>query len=368
MWFATGLVVQMVNPSRLSEQAAPAATYIQSVIVDRKTLATTDSLMIPPNPRDLQIEYTSPALLIPQKVKFRYRLQGYERDWHEAGARRQAFYTDLPPGQYSFRVIASNSDGIWNENGATLDFSVARAYYQTRWFEAAMVLSMIALLWTAYQVRMHQVARQFNRTLDARISERTRIARELHDTMLQSFQGSVLRFQSAANILLTRPVEAKERLDRALDRAEAAITEGRDAVQGLRSSATTVNDLANGIAAIAAELTTAPAAVAMPRIDVDVDGESRDLNPVVREEAYRIAGEALRNAFKHAQAHRIVVTIHYEARQFRLTVRDDGKGMDAGTIRRQQVAGHFGLPGMGERSAIVGTDSRPQRGRFRNGD
>jgi Y_Y_Y domain len=132
VWFATGVVVQMVNHSRLSEQAAPAATYIESVIVDRRTLATTDGLMIPPNPQGLQIDYTSPALLVPQKVKFRYRLEGYERDWHEAGTRRQAFYTDLPPGQYSSRVVAANSDGIWNEYGATLDSSVARAYYQTR--------------------------------------------------------------------------------------------------------------------------------------------------------------------------------------------------------------------------------------------
>ena len=125
-------------------------------------------------------------------------------------------------------------------------------------------------------------------------------------------------------------------------------------MQGLRASATTLNDLANGIAAIGAELTSNPSAVAAAAIDVEVKGSSRDLNPVVREEAYRIAGEALRNAFKHAQARRIAVTIRYEARQLRLTIRDDGKGIDEETIRRQQVAGHFGLPGMRERAAIVG--------------
>ena len=194
---------------------------------------------------------------------------------------------------------------------------------------------------------------QLEMTLEARVSERTRIARELHDTLLQSFQGALLRFQSVANVLATRPDEARERLERALDQAEAAITEGRDAVQGLRASAVTVNDLANGIAAIGAELTSDPSAVDAPAIDVEVDGASRDLNPVVRDEAYRIAGEALRNAFKHAQARRIIVTIHYEARQFRLSVRDDGQGMDEETMRRQQPAGHFGLPGMRERAAIV---------------
>ena len=125
-------------------------------------------------------------------------------------------------------------------------------------------------------------------------------------------------------------------------------------MQGLRASTTTLNDLANGIAAVGAELTSDPSAVAPPSIDVAVEGPSRDLNPVVREEAYRIAGEALRNALNHAQARRIRVIIRYEARQFRLTVRDDGKGIDEETVRRQQVTGHFGLPGMRERAAIVG--------------
>ena len=150
-----------------------------------------------------------------------------------------------------------------------------------------------------------------------------------------------------------RSDDARERLKRALDQAEAAITEGRDAVEGLRASATTLNDLANGIAAIGAELISDPSAVDPSLIDVRVDGPSRDLNPVVREEAYRIAGEALRNAFKHAQARQIIVAIHYEARQLRLTIRDDGKGMDEETMRRQQPPGHFGLPGMRERAAIV---------------
>jgi signal transduction histidine kinase len=248
--------------------------------------------------------------------------------------------------------MASNNSGVWNEAGDTLSFSIAPAYYQTRWFAALLVAGTAALLWAAYQWRVAQLARQFNRTLDARVSERTRIARDLHDTLLQSFQGALLRFQSVANVLATRPDEARARLERALDQAEAAITEGRDAVQGLRSSATTLNDLANGIAAVGAELTSDPSAVAPPAIDVEVEGPSRDLNPVVREEAYRIAGEALRNAFKHAQARRIIVTIHYEARQLRVTIRDDGKGMDAETMRRRQP-GHFGLPGMRERAAIV---------------
>ena len=136
VWFASGVVVQMVDPSRLSAKALPAQTYIESLVADRKEFEATPNLKVPPNPRDLQIDYTSPTFSIPQKVNFRYRLDGYERDWHEAGTRRQAFYTDLPPGKYFFRVIASNSDGVWNESAAKLDFSIAPAYYQTNWFRA----------------------------------------------------------------------------------------------------------------------------------------------------------------------------------------------------------------------------------------
>ncbi|MGO9515611.1 MAG: two-component regulator propeller domain-containing protein, partial [Candidatus Korobacteraceae bacterium] len=167
LWFASGAVVQKVDPARLSQEALPAATYIESVVVDRKEFAATEGLKLSPHPRDLQIDYTSPTFLIPQRVKFRYKLDHYDRDWHDAGTRRQAFYTDLPPGKYSFRVIASNSDGVWNDSAAKLDFSVAPAYYQTNWFRALCAVFFMALLWTAYQLRVRQLHHQFEMTLDA---------------------------------------------------------------------------------------------------------------------------------------------------------------------------------------------------------
>ena len=286
-------------------------------------------------------------------MKFRYRLDGYDHDWHDAGTRRQAFYTDLPPGNYSFSVIASNSDGVWSESPTTFHFSVTPALYQTTWFRVLLLILFLALLWVAYQLRVRQLATQFNRTFEARVSERTRIARELHDTLLQSFQGLLLRFQSVAKLLPERPDEARQRLDNAIEQAAEAITEGRDAVQGLRSSAFESNDLANAVAAIAEELTKGTAVGESPVIDLEVEGAPRGLNPVVRDEAYRIAGEALRNALRHAQARRIAVEIRYDKRHFRLRVRDDGKGIDEDTLQRQP-SGHFGLPGMRERSEMVG--------------
>jgi streptogramin lyase len=175
VWFATGFVVQMVDPTTLSQDALPASTYIESVIVDRKQLAATDNLKLAPHPRDLQIDYTSPTFTIPQKVEFRYRLDGYDRDWHEAGTRRQAFYTDLPPGKYTFRVTAANSDGVWNETAAKLGFSVAPAYYQTNWFRVLCACIFTALLWTAYRWPVRLFELQFDMSLEVRVVVRTRI-------------------------------------------------------------------------------------------------------------------------------------------------------------------------------------------------
>ena len=353
IWFANGLVVQVLDPSRLAQKAPPAETYIESFIVDRKEFPATANLKVPPRPRDLQINYTSPTFVIPQRVKFRYRLDPYDHDWHEAGTRREAFYTDLPPRKYSFRVTAANSDGVWAETPAKLDFSVAPAYYQTNWFRALCVASLLALLWTAYQWRVRQLHRQFEMTLDARVGERTRIARELHDTLLQGFHGVLLRFETAFQLLPERPVEAKEKLGGAIEQAAEAITEGRDAVQGLRDSTTQTNDLALAISTLGEELAT-DSTGHRPAFRVAVEGESRDLHPIRRDEVYKIAAEALRNAFLHANAKQVEVEIRYDDESFRLRVRDDGKGIDAAVLSAQSREGHYGLPGMRERATLIG--------------
>jgi len=343
----------MVDPKRVSQAALLASTYIESVIVDRKELAAIDNLKLAPHPRDVQIDYTSPTFTIPQKVKFRYRLDGYDHDWHDAGTRRQAFYTDLPPGKYSFRVIASNSDGVWNDNAAKLDFYVAPAYYQTNWFRALCACIFLALLWAAYQWRVRQLQHQFDMTLEARVGERTRIARDLHDTLLQSFHGLLLRFQAVFQLLPERPVEAKEKLGSAIEQAADAITEGRDAVQELRDSIVQGNDLALAISTLGEELAT-DSSNHRPAFRVAVEGESRNLHPILRDEIYKIAAEALRNAFRHAQALQIEVELRYDNEHFRLRVRDDGKGIDPAVLSRQGSEGHYGLPGMRERATLVG--------------
>ena len=192
------------------------------------------------------------------------------------------------------------------------------------------------------------------RRLDERVNERTRIARELHDTLLQSFHGLLLRFQTVLYLLPDRPAEAKENLDGAIEQAAKAITEGRDAVQGLRASTVERNDLAVAIRTLGDELATHASADQPPTFSVAVEGETRDLHPIVRDEIYKIAAEALRNAFRHAHAGRVEVEIRYDDEQFRLRVRDDGKGIDPAVLANQGLEGHYGLRGMPERAALIG--------------
>ncbi|HET9528949.1 MAG TPA: sensor histidine kinase, partial [Blastocatellia bacterium] len=203
------------------------------------------------------------------------------------------------------------------------------------------------------ELRQAQAA-QFEISLESRVRERTRIARELHDTLLQNFQGLLLRFQSVLKILPDRPLEARQRLHSAIDQAAEAITDARDAIQGLRSLAPETADLAQAITSVGEQLTAQSTIPDPPAIHVEVEGAPHPLNPVVRDEAYRIAVEALRNAFRHAQARRIAVEIRYDRGLFRLRVRDDGKGLDEQAPRRAASAGHFGLHIMRERAEIVG--------------
>jgi len=354
VWFANGQVVQMVDPSALSPKALAAPTYIESVIVDRRQVQPSGDLRLAPHPRDLQIDYTSPTFTAPQKVKFRYRLDSYDSDWHDAGPRRQAFYTDLPPGNYTFRVVAANSDGVWNDIPTTLEFSIAPAYWQTAWFRALCVAVILAFLWMLYRLRMRQLAHEFDVKIEARVGERARIARDLHDTLLQSFQGLLLSFQTVRELLRTRPAEAEEILGSAIDQTAQAITEGRNAVQGLRSSIVERNDLAVAIQTFGEELTAQGSDAKPIGFLVDVEGTSRPLHPIVRDEIFRIATEAMRNAFLHAEAKQIEVELRYDERQLRLRVRDDGRGIDPQFLTEKGRAGHFGLAGMHERAKLIG--------------
>ena len=352
IWFVNYDTVSFFEPSRMAGNMLAPPVHIEQITADHKSYDAKSGLRLPPLVRDLSIDYTAVSLVAPEKVGFKYKLEGQDPDWREVVNDREAQYSNLAPGNYRFRVIASNNSGVWNETGASLDFSIAPAYWQTAWFRALCGAVILAVLWMLYRLRIRHVAHEFDVKLDARVAERTRIARELHDTLLQSFHGLLLRFQTASNLLPDRPAESKEVLASAIDQAAEAITEGRDAVQGLRASATEMNDLAASIRALGDEQAVENSAEAGLR--VEVLGTPRALHPIVRDEVFRIAGEALRNAFRHAAAKQIEVELRYDERQLRVRVRDDGKGIDPGVLRAGGQEGHFGLRGMRERAKLAG--------------
>ena len=362
LWFNTGEGIAVVDPHHLAFNQVPPPVHLEQIVADHKIQwqnlpgAAVSNLRLPPLTRDLTIEYTALSLVAPEKVHFKYMLEGQDAAWREVVNDRQVQYSNLGPGKYRFRVIASNNSGVWNEQGDTLEFSVAPAYYQTNWFRVLCIIVVLALLWGAYQFRVRQLHHEFEMTLDARVGERTRIARELHDTLLQSFHGILLYFQTGINLLPEHPAElqtaeAKKALEKAIHQAKHAIVEGREAIQGLRSSVVETNDLALAIRTLGEELAINSEPVVF---DVHVEGTSRSLHPILRDDIYKIAAEALRNAFRHAEARRVEVEIRYDQEQFRLRVRDDGKGINPAILSSRGGERHYGLPGMQERATLIG--------------
>jgi signal transduction histidine kinase len=353
LWFVNDTDLQEFDPGRMHRDRTPPPVYIKEFQADRKTYATGQLVHLPARSRDIEIGYTALNFPIPERSNFRYKLEGRDQDWNDAGARRQAFYSDLPPGQYRFRVTASNNDGVWNETGASIDFSLAPAYYQTTWFRLALVAAALLLIATVHQWRLRQVAWQFNTRQEERINERTRIARDLHDTLLQTFQGVVLRFQAASLLLPDRPGDARQTLDTALDEAGQAITEARDAVQGLRGTATATALLPALVSQMGEDFAASHQRPRVPAFRVQVEGTLRLVVPAVRDEVARIVREALRNAFKHADARAVEVEIRYDRKQLRVRVRDDGRGISADVVKGGGRAGHYGLAGMRERAELL---------------
>jgi signal transduction histidine kinase/streptogramin lyase len=362
LWFLPWDGVSVIDPRHIPFNKIPPPIHIEQVTADRKTYwqnlsgdASSSHPRLPPLVRDLTIDYTALSFVAPEKVLFRYKLEGTDRDWQDVGNRRQAFYTNLSPGNYRFRVAACNNSGVWNEAGTFLDFSIAPAYYQTTWFRISCVAAFLVLLWGLYRLRIKELQHQFAIGLEARVNERTRIARELHDTLLQSFQGLMLRFQTVDEMLPARPLDAKNALEGALDRADQAISEGRDAITDIRASTLASRDLAKSITALMTNLSEELAAGSGRSITfrVLVEGVPRAVRPTLQDEIYRIARESLRNAFRHAQAGHIETEIMY-GESLRLRFRDDGKGIDPSVVEHGGRSGHWGLPGIRERAKQIG--------------
>jgi ligand-binding sensor domain-containing protein/signal transduction histidine kinase len=348
IWFSLNRGISVVDPARLRSNSAPAIVHVQTILADGSPIGLQRSVHIPGGHQRITFDYTGLSLSVPERVRFRYQLDGFDHSWSEPAASREAVYTNLSPGSYRFRVIASNPDGVWSNKEAAIGFEVDPLFWQTWWFRASALLACLIAGLTLYRFRLHQVTRQLNVRFEERLAERTRIAQELHDTLLQGFLSASMQVHVATD-RLPDDSQVKPTLTRALQLMGQVIEEGRNTVRGLRSSHSPSFDLEQAFARIQQEL------VIQEQVGfrVIVDGEPRPLHPVFRDEVYRIGHEALINAFRHSRAKSIEIEIQYSSSQFGILVRDDGCGIDP-QILQSGLPGHWGLVGMRERADRIG--------------
>jgi ligand-binding sensor domain-containing protein len=346
LWFVGMSSLQMIDPGRSYKNPTPPPVHVEGLVADGKSYSLAAPITLPPLSRDLHIDYTALSFVMQQRIGFRYILEGRDTGWQNPGLRRQAFYSDLRPGSYRFRVIASNNDGVWNETGATLDFKVAAAWYQMIWFRSLCFAVGLLLLWAIYRLRVRRIAGTMKTRFDERLAERTRIARELHDTFLQTIQGSKLVADDALSTTtdLSHMRQAMEKLSAWLGRAT---DEGRAALNSLRTSATEVNDLAGGFRRALEECR-----IHSPmEVSLQAWGQIREMHPIVRDEVYRIGYEAIRNACVHSHATKLRVELSY-GQDLSLRICDNGVGIDPDIVHRGKP-GHFGLQSMRERAERI---------------
>ena len=346
IWMANEGGIQTLDPGHVATNSLPPPVHIEEVVADRIRLAPKARLELPPLTRDLEINYTALSFSIPQKVSFRYMLEGRDATWQEPGTRRTAFYQDLKPGRYRFHVIAANNDGVWNNLGDNLEFSVRPAWFQTAWFRMFSILSAGLLIWVAFRLRVRSIAAQISARFDERLDERTRMALELHDTFLQTVQGSKMVADDALD-----PAADKLRMRHALEKLSLwlgqAVTEGRAALHALRVTTTERNHLAEFLDRTAKEQFQRTST----SYALTVIGDAKDVHPIVRDEIARIAEEAIRNASLHSHASQLLIELRY-ARDLILCFKDNGVGIDPEVVNSGK-AGHFGLQGMKDRSARI---------------
>lgn len=347
LWIATQTGTLWLDPKEITRSRVPPAVAISALVAD-KIYRDPTRVTLPAGRSNLQIDFSVLSFSNPRGARVRYRIEGQDTEWIEAGTRRQAFYTNLKPGSYRFHLTAANDSGVWNAQGATVDFVIPPTFVQSWWFVALCAALMGLLLWLAYRVRMAQVAGSIRNRLEERLGERERIARELHDTLLQSIQGLVLRFQSVANKM---PADgpARGQLEAALQRADDIIAEGRDRVQDLRLA-----QASGDLPEMLKERATGIGLDQATAIRIVVEGRPRPVHPLVSIELDRVAGEALFNVARHAKASNVEITIRFAARQLAVEIRDDGVGLAPDVLEHGYKPDHFGLIGMRERAERIG--------------
>jgi signal transduction histidine kinase/ligand-binding sensor domain-containing protein len=348
IWFGTTGGPVWIDPAHLLRNSVPPSVLIQSLQSGNTQFPTQLGLQLPVHTTSLQINFTATSLIEPSRVRFQYQLQSVDKGWVDAGTRRQAFFSNLAPGKYRFRVIACNNDGVWNDVGAAMNFSIAPAWYQTDWFRAACAAIGLLLLWGIYCVRVHWLAKSLSARFDERLAERTRVARELHDVFLQSVQASKMIADDALRVG-GDPAQMRPTLERVSSWLGQAAEEGRAALNSLRVSTEQRNDLVEALQQAAKECQEAGSM----GTSFAVSGNVREMHPAVRYEIYRIGYEAIRNACVHSGGTRMEVRLSYD-KDLILSISDNGIGIDAAVSEKGKL-GHFGLQGMRERAARIGS-------------
>ncbi len=347
IWSENQTYLQVIDTRHLPHNQIAPPVHLDRLLVDHEQYDVTAATQLPMNSREVEIDYSALSYVDPERVRFRYQLNGHDTEWVDAGTRRQAFYNDLPPGKYTFQVIACNNDGVWNLSGTRFGFTIPPAWYQSVWFRLLCLVLLALLVYAFYQSRLRRYAALLKVKFDERIEERTRLARDLHDTLLQTIQGSKL----VADDALERPTDTA-RMHKALNLVsqwlERASLEGRAALNSLRSSTIDTNDLAQAFRE-AAETCRVGSSV---EIDFALNGSSSDMHPIVRDEIYRIGYEAISNACTHSKGSVVTIELTYNHNVL-LFVGDNGVGIEEEVIQFGRQ-GHFGLKGMRERAERIG--------------
>jgi signal transduction histidine kinase/ligand-binding sensor domain-containing protein len=347
LWFASLDGVGVVDPGHLPFNKLPPPVVVETVKVNGKEVAAAEGMELSHRSNDLEIDYTALSLTIPERVQFRYKLEGHDADWQDVGTRRQAYYGGLAPKQYRFRVMACNNDGVWNEAGAAWSFSIVPAYYQTAWFRGLLVLAGAGLIWLAFRLRVRKVTARVNLLYNERLAERTRIARDLHDTLLQSLAGVSLQLDGISKQAGKAPEKVPSLIGRVRDQVDSAFREARVKVWDLRSTALEDQGLEGALRQLVQRMGLASTA----RCEVAVTGEARPCSAEVEEELLRIAQESANNANRHAQASEIRIGLEYAADALTLSIADNGRGFDF--AEGYGKSGHWGLKNMQERAAQI---------------
>jgi signal transduction histidine kinase/ligand-binding sensor domain-containing protein len=351
IWFSTAKGIAWLDDTSLihTRNNLQPPVFVTGVAANGMKYSVSSPVLLPKRTQNVEIDYTALSLSVPERVSFRYKLDGIDKDWQDAGTRRQAFYTRLPPAQYTFIVKASNNDGVWSASDARVTFTLPPTFFQTGWFKLACAASLLLVLLAAYRFRVRFLTATIRDRMFERMSERERIARDLHDTFFQGIQGLFLRFNTGTTLLgVSEP--ARSIFVEALKESDRVMAEGRELVLDLHADDSRPLDFAQEIAEMRTLFTDVPST----EYRVVSVGKLRAIHPFCRVELLRITQEAVFNSFRHAEASLVEAEISYGEEHLKICVRDDGRGIDESVIRNGRLPGHLGLVGMQERANRIG--------------